>query len=150
MPTEPQILIREASEAPLSDSYIIEGENPDIDLAVRNLRERGYVILRGCLPKDAVDAVAERTEEMLRQPSVAGVWGYYRADHQKKVIQPTNIASIKPSHITPNSKGDQPTNIIRTMQNFSSCCVAQGVWRNQHAAARPTKEEIQGNFSLSN
>jgi ectoine hydroxylase-related dioxygenase (phytanoyl-CoA dioxygenase family) len=97
MPTEPELLVREASEAPLPDSYIIESESPDIDLAVRNLRERGYVILRGCLPKEAVDAVAERTEEMLRQPSVAGVWGYYRADHQKKVIQPTLLgASVYP------------------------------------------------------
>ena len=34
---------------------------------------------------------------MLRQPSVAGVWGYYRADHQKKVIQPTLLgASVYP------------------------------------------------------
>ncbi|MGB0630048.1 MAG: hypothetical protein ACPGRZ_05080 [Alphaproteobacteria bacterium] len=80
-------------ESPLPVSYIVEGENPDIDLAVRILRKRGYVILRGCLPKDAIDAVAERTEDMLQQPSVAGVWGYYRADHQKKVIQPTLLGA---------------------------------------------------------
>ena len=87
MPSEPELLDRDLSEAPLPDSYIIEGEKPGIDLAVRNLRERGYVILRGCLPKDAVDAVAALTEDMLRRPSAAGVWGYCRADHQKKVIQ---------------------------------------------------------------
>lgn len=97
MPTEPGTTVREASETSLPKSCIVEGEKPDIDLAVRKLRERGYVILRGCLPEDAVNAGAERAEEMLRQPSVAGVWGYYRADHQKKVIQPTLLgASVYP------------------------------------------------------
>ena len=93
MSSESELPKTAETEPPLPDSYIVEGENPDIDLAVRILRERGYVILRGCLPKDAVDAVAERTEDMLQQPSVAGVWGYYRADHQKKVIQPTLLGA---------------------------------------------------------
>ncbi|MEK9660160.1 MAG: phytanoyl-CoA dioxygenase family protein, partial [Alphaproteobacteria bacterium] len=93
MSADSKLLEPAKPEPPLPDSYIIEGENPDIDLAVCNLRERGYVILRGLLPKDAVDAVAARTEEMLQQPSVAGNWGYYRADHQKKVIQPTLLGA---------------------------------------------------------
>lgn len=74
---------------PLPASHILEGPHPDIATVVRHLRERGYVILRGFLPMDAVDAVAARAGDLLKQPSVAGVWGYFRADHQKKVLLPT-------------------------------------------------------------
>ena len=73
----------------LSESNVIEGERPDIPTVVRHLKERGFVVLRGALPMESVDAVVARADDLLRQPSVAGVWGYFRADHQKKVLLPT-------------------------------------------------------------
>ncbi len=80
----------EISEFPaLSDSNVIEGERPDIQTVARHLKDRGFVVLRGVLPMESVDAVVARADDLLRQPSVAGVWGYFRADHQKKVLLPT-------------------------------------------------------------
>ena len=80
----------EISEFPaLSPSNVIEGERPDIPTVVRHIKDRGFVVLRGVLPMDSVDAVVARADELLQQPSVAGVWGYFRADHQKKVLLPT-------------------------------------------------------------
>ena len=68
---------------------IIEGKKPDIQEVVKRLHEHGFVILRGVLPQSSIDKVIKRAEDFLSQPSVAGVWGYFRADHQKKVLLPT-------------------------------------------------------------
>lgn len=78
---------------PSVSAAVVEGAVPDTDLAQKLLCERGYVILRGVIPMASVDTVAARTEELLRQPSVAGVWGYFRADYQKKVLQPTILGA---------------------------------------------------------
>lgn len=67
----------------------IEGAAPDKVTAQSQLREQGYTILRGVIPMASVDAVAARARELLEQPSIAGVWGYFRADYQKKVLLPT-------------------------------------------------------------
>ena len=68
---------------------IIEGKKPDIQEVVKLLHEQGFVILRGVLPQSSIDKVIKRAADFLSQPSVAGVWGYFRADHQKKVLLPT-------------------------------------------------------------
>ncbi|MBR71874.1 MAG: hypothetical protein CMM30_02900 [Rhodospirillaceae bacterium] len=77
----------------LPERYIIEGAKPDIQKAIQVLNNEGVVILRGVLPDDSVNQVVMRAEEFLSQPSVAGVWGYFRADYQKKVLLPTLLGS---------------------------------------------------------
>lgn len=89
MHSEQHVIEEPAGLPPLPESNVIEGEKPDIPTVVRHLQERGFVVLRGILPMDSVEAVVARSNDLLAQPSVAGVWGYFRADHQKKVLLPT-------------------------------------------------------------
>ena len=81
MQSDPQTIDTSSNYSALSASDIIEGETPDIQTIIRHIRERGFVVLRGVLPMESVDAVIARADELLKQPSVAGVWGYFRADH---------------------------------------------------------------------
>lgn len=72
---------------------LLEGPAPDIATTVACIAHHGYVVLRGVIAADAVEAVWERTGRMLAQPSVAGQWGYFRADHQKRVLLPTLLGA---------------------------------------------------------
>ena len=89
MHSEQQVIHESPDRPALSESNVIEGEKPDIPTVVRHLKERGFVVLRGVLPMASVDAVVGRSNDLLAQPSAGGVWGYFRADHQKKVLLPT-------------------------------------------------------------
>ena len=84
-----QLIDTQPSIPALSYSNVIEGEKPDIQTVVRHIIDRGFVVFRGVLPMKSVEAVVARANDLLQQPSVGGVWGYFRADHQKKILLPT-------------------------------------------------------------
>ena len=60
----------------------------DRDAVARQLGEVGYVVLRNLFPTETIDEVVEAVIRNCERPAVAGVPGYWKVDHPKKIFNP--------------------------------------------------------------
>lgn len=63
----------------------------DTQEVVRALGEDGVAILRGLVPAQSLAAIDNRIKEHMEQPELAGVQGYWKADHPKVIQKATTV-----------------------------------------------------------
>jgi hypothetical protein len=59
-----------------------------VERAAQIIRARGFVVLRNLFPKSLFDEIVQSAHHMLERPAVAGVPGYWKVDHPKKLLNP--------------------------------------------------------------
>ena len=69
---------------------VLDASNIDFtpESAAQVIRDRGFVILRGLFPEAALDEVCRSAEIWFSRPAIAGVHGYAKVDHPKKLLNP--------------------------------------------------------------
>jgi len=69
--------------------YVYEASSPSLAQDVRReLTDRGFAVIRNLFTPEMVAELNARVERMARQPAIAGVPGYAKVDHPKRLISP--------------------------------------------------------------
>ena len=77
-------------EDPPKPATIFDVRDVEFDPAIVSdiLNQRGFVVLRNFFSDTDVAEVTERANEFFKRPAIAGVMGYWKYDHPKKVLNP--------------------------------------------------------------
>jgi len=72
--------------------YVYDASSPSLAQDVRReLSDRGFAVIRNLYTPEMVAEVSERVKKMARQPAIAGVPGYVKVDHPKRLMSPYEI-----------------------------------------------------------
>ena len=72
------------------ETYVFDlgAQEYDRDAAIRMLDEQGFIVLRNAFQRESVAYTIEAVADYTRRPAVAGVPGYWKVDHPKKIFNP--------------------------------------------------------------